>query len=132
MLTAGMRDVLRYGVLLKLEECGASLSAKPIERYLAHEERAETMDLRFTRRIPSETARAKRDVNDYRRLIYVISQSAEDEVGFAFDYQEVFEPALDRHEVAQKGFARFVEAGLNFYSKHYQNWLSQFRRNAAA
>lgn len=133
MLKGGMRDANRYGVLLRLEECGGSLGVKPLERYLTQEGgEPRMMDLRFTRRLPSELARAKKDVNDFRNLIYLISQSEEGEVEFAVDYQEYFNPALDRREIETKSFARFVDDALSFYSKSYQTWLGQFRRNTAA
>jgi hypothetical protein len=132
MLKAGMRDVIRYGVMLRLEECSGVLGVKPIDHYLAQEGEVKDFDLRFTRRLPSEAARVKKNVNDFRNLIYMISQSEEGEVDFAFDYQELFEPPLDRSEIEAKSFARFVDDGLSFYSKNYKNWLDQFRRNAAA
>jgi len=132
MLDAGLTKVHRYGFLIDLEIVRDKLAVSPIEKYLGSQESGvRSMDLRFTSRLATEEGISKQRVSDYRNLIYLISQS-EAGVAFSVDYQEYFDPMLDKGEVERKSFARFVDSGLNYFNTRFADWLKDFRGTQAA
>lgn len=132
MKAAGLDEIARFGLMIRLAECSQQLSTKPADVYLASEEGTpRSLDLLFTRRLQSPLARAKRDVNDYRNLIYAVKQT-EGEVHFGIDYQEYFDPPLDRKSADQKPIASFVDDGLNYFLTSFHRWLERFTSRQAA
>lgn len=133
MLKIGADQVTRYGFLIRLAECGRTLSNSPSDHYLSGETPAvSSMDLTFTQRMPVQDAHLKKGVEDFCKLIYIVHQSEDGEVRFANDYQQAFDPPLDRSETSKKPFTRFVDAGLKNYEVRFSQWLEKFQRSQAA
>ena len=121
-----VRDVLRYGVVFRLDECHALLETTPIQHYLRPDfENARTLDLRFTRRLPSLEAQAKKGVNDYRNVIYMVQQNDKGQVSLSVDYQEYFIPPLSLEEFNDRSFDRFVERGVEYFQGEFTKWFKK-------
>ncbi len=130
---AKVRNIIRYGVLFELRECKASLALAPIERYVQQDFKdARSLSLRFTRRLPSLEALAKRSVDDFRNVIYTIKESESGEVRILIDYQEYFDPHLSAKEWDKRSFPRFVERGIGYYEGEFQLWLKNFNKEDEA
>jgi hypothetical protein len=130
---AKLRNITRYGVLLTLAEASAWLSESPVQHFLARDvDNARSMNLRFTKRLPTHEAIAKRRVKDFRNVIYTINQSDEGEVKISVDYQEYFDPALDKREWEERAFDTFAEQGLNYFSNEFEPWIGRLIRDEAA
>jgi hypothetical protein len=119
-----LRDIVRYGVLFKLQECRSAVRETPVEHFLQRDfQDAHSMSLRFTRRLGVEEALIRKGVNDFRNIIYTVKQNEEGEVKIWVDYQEIFEPELDAKEWAQKPFKKFVGRGIDYFLGPFQEWL---------
>lgn len=129
-----LRQVTRYGVLLRLAECRSLLQETPVERFIQKDFRdARSMTLRFTRRLSVIDAIIKKGVNDYRNVIYTVRQTDGGEVKIEIDYQEYFDPSLDIKDIAQKPFTDFVDRGIGYFLGEFQNWLKKLiGKNEAA
>lgn len=121
---AHLKSIIRYGVLFQLQECRASLQESPIEHFIkADFPDTRSMSLRFTRRLPVMEAIAKKNVSDYKNLIYTIKQTEKGEASIWLDYQEIFNPALGASEWSQRPFAQFVNQGIKYFLDEFQSWL---------
>lgn len=131
MVSGGMDDVGRFGMMIRLAECGRELTTRPTEFYLGGEPgpAARSIDLMFTRRLPTEAAYVRQDATDYRNLIYVIKEDDEGRVQFAIDYQEYFEPVMRR---PLRSFVNFTDEGLRFFNNNFRDWIDRFRVRVAA
>lgn len=130
---AKLRSITRYGLLIEMKEV-KGLQMRPVQHYLSSEfpdGRANSLALRFTRRLPAEEALVRKGVDDYRNAIYTIQEDAEANVGLSIDYQEYFKPALTAGEWAEKPFPKFVSRGLAYFEGEFQRWFKQFDVSAA-
>jgi hypothetical protein len=126
---AHLRDIARYGVLFKLAECSSVLRESPVEHFLSRDFRdARSVSLRFTRRLPTGEALAKRGVNDYRNVIYTVKQSEDGRVLIWLDYQEYFDPQLSGKEWAERPFGEFVTRGIGYFQGEFRRWLQMLLR----
>ncbi len=127
------KDVNRYGALFHLEECAAMLSETPVNHFLSSDfQNARSLNLRFTRRLPTLEAVAKKRVEDYRNIIYTIDQSDKGKVDIKVDYQEYFVPSLNKNEWEDKPFTRFVENAITYFNGEFKEWLSRLIHDQAA
>lgn len=121
-----LRDIVRYGVLFKLEECRSVLQETPVEHFIQRDfQDARSLSLRFTRRLGMMEALARKRVDDYRNVIYTVKQNEEGEVKIWVDYQEVFSPELNAKDWAQKSFKAFVTRGIDYFLGDFQKWLNK-------
>lgn len=128
-----LRKILRYGMLFKFKECSSELSSKPIEHFIDNDfKNTNTLDLRFSRRLAQDEAMVKSGVNDYRNLIYRFVQNDNSKVFITFDYQEYFDPMLDRDEWEKRKFSEFVNRGLEYYDGQFSSWLKKFVKEGIA
>lgn len=130
---AHLSSIVRYGVLFKLQECHSTLQETPAEHFIQPDFKdTRSLSLRFTRRLPVMEALARRDVNDYRNVIYTVKQTEEGEVRFWVDYQEYFKPELSAREWAQRPFIKFVDDGIKYFLEEYQRWLRKLTEKTEA
>lgn len=128
-----VRDIVRYGVLIKFDESRNALGISPIQHYLYNDfNNARSLNLRFTRRLPLDEALVKKNVQDYRNVIYNIDQNEDGEVRISMDYQEYFNPALSSDEWAKKPFAAFVQRGIFYFNGEFSKWLEKLLRKDKA
>lgn len=121
---AHLSSIIRYGVLFRLQECRSSLRETPAEHFIQQDFKdARSLSLRFTKRLPVLEALVRKNVNDYRNVIYTIKQTEEGEVRIWIDYQEYFEPELNPKEWSEKPFPEFVNRGITYFLGEFQNWL---------
>jgi len=129
---ADLAGIERYGVLLKLDECRSELSQLPVEHYLSSEfAEARSLHFRFTRRLPCLEARVKRNVDDFRNVIYIVEQDEDNNVNIRVDYQEYFRPALDAADWRNKPYPKFVERGIDYFRGEFADWLRNLQSEPA-
>lgn len=124
----GVRNIVRYGVLLRFkEEEAISIENPPIRRYLSTEfPSANSLDMHFSRRLAMDEALVKKRVSDYRNAIYSVSQSESGSVQVSIDYQEYFKPALDQGEWKDRPFPEFVRQGTSYVHGEFHKWFQKF------
>jgi len=129
-----LSGIVRYGVLFRLEECHSALQQTPVEHFLRHDFLdARSLSLRFTKRLPVLEALVKKEVDDYRNVIYTVKQTEEGEVTIWVDYQEIFKPELSAKELQQRPYEDFVPRGIEYLLGDFQNWLNKlFKKQEAA
>ena len=93
---------------------------------------ANSLKLRFTRRLPVDEALAKKNVNDYRQAIYTVAQSEEAKVNINIDFQYYFDPALTDPKWAKDDFVKFSERGIVYLEGEFEEWLKKLRDEKAA
>jgi hypothetical protein len=126
--SGGVKNITRYGVMLHFKEDKAtSLGNPPIARYLAPDfSKANTLFMRFSRRLPVEEALSKKRVDDFRNAIYAMNQSESGEVRISIDYQWYFQPPLDAGEWDDRPFSAFVDRGAEYVEGEFQKWFQKF------
>ena len=130
---AGLRGIQRYGILFRLAECGTLLHESPVRHYLGEDfDSANSLQLRFTRRLPVMEAVAKKDINDFKNAIYSVEQTDEGSVSIQVDYQEYFDPVLDASAWKSKPYGKFADRGVVYLLGEFQDWLAKLRRDQAA
>lgn len=128
-----VKNIERFGFLLRLAECSSLLSISPIENYISADfKSARTLFLSFTRRLPSIEAVVKRSVDDYRNAIYSVKQSEKGNVNISIDYQEYFKPSLSVSDWKKKPFPNFVDNGLEYFENEFENWFKKFKSQTEA
>ncbi len=121
-----LKNIVRYGVVFQLKECRSSLSEPPTSYFIPKDFRdTRSMSLRFTRRLPLFEALSRKNVDDYRNVIYTVKQTEEGKVNISVDYQEYFKPALDAKECNNKPFTDFVDRGISYFQGEFQDWLKK-------
>ena len=123
---ANLKDISRYGVVFRLKECGSALKETPVNQLIQRDFRdARSLSLRFTRRLPVLEALTRKSVNDYRNVIYTVKQSEDGKVRIGVDYQEYFDPELNAGEWFKKPYVDFVDRGISYFRKEFQEWLKK-------
>ncbi|MGA8871656.1 MAG: hypothetical protein WB460_11000, partial [Candidatus Acidiferrales bacterium] len=124
----GVKNIARYGLVLHFkEDKTATLDNPPIAHYLSSDfPKANTLFMRFSRRLPADEALAKKRVEDYRNVIYDLEESDTGEVRFSIDYQEYFQPSLDASEWDERPFSKFADRGTDYIEGELQRWLRTF------
>lgn len=120
-----LRLVARYGLLLEFANCADHLKTTLMKHYLGEDSDARELVMRFTRRLPVEEAYFRKDVNDYRHLIYSFMQDQET-ANISFDYQQYFDPALDGEDARKKPFDQFARGAITYVSGSFEGWLKRF------
>lgn len=123
-----VKNIVRYGVLLQFKEQKiTSPENSPITRYLSADfPKANSLVMRFTRRIPMEEALAMKRVEDYRSAIYSIGQSENGKMQVSIDFQEYFQPMLSAEDWKSKPFSAFVDHGTDYVEGEFQRWFEKF------
>jgi hypothetical protein len=130
---AGVRNIARYGLLIKLAEASRSIAISPVQHFLSADfGSARSLSLRFSRRLPAIEAIARRDVNDYRNVIYTIKQNEGGEVTVWVDYQEYFDPELSDREWRERHFGHFAERASAYFLAEFRDWLSKLLKTTEA
>jgi hypothetical protein len=124
----GVKNIARYGVLFHFKETYASsLKNPPIARYISSDfSNANSLSMRFSRRLPVEAALAMKRIEDYRNAIYVVDQSDSGEVRISIDYQEYFQPLLDIRDWKERPFSAFVNRGTEYVEGEFGKWYDKF------
>jgi hypothetical protein len=119
-----LRLISRYGTLLEFAKCADMLRASLMKQYLAEDSDARDIQLRYSRRLPTEEVYIRKNVNDYRNLIYTLTQDQE-KAGIGFDYQLYFDPALDAGDWKQRPFQQFVESACSYVAGPFEKWFKR-------
>ena len=133
-IDVGLGMIYRYGMVLGLKQM-TGVKNPPLNRYLAHdftESSLTTLAMRFSRRLPALEAMWRKNVEDYRQVIYQVEESEKGEVQIAVDYQEYFKPLLDSSDWAKHSFTTFAEQGGVYFEQEASKWLKSFTEAPAA
>jgi len=130
---ARLSSIVRYGVLFRLQECHSSLQETPAEHFIKPDfQDTRSLSLRFTRRLAVMEALARKNVNDYKNVIYTVKQTEEGKVKIWIDYQEYFSPELNSKEWSQRPFTNFVDHGIEYFLGEFQGWLRTLTKKTEA
>lgn len=124
----GITNIGRYGLALRLTPLTA-VKHKPIEHYLGEDfpgGNLTTMAMRFTRRLPSAEAMWRKDVSDYKQVIYTLEEAESGNTSVSVDYQEYFTPALDKTDWAKRPFTGFSNSAVEYFESDVTKWLKRF------
>jgi hypothetical protein len=130
----GVNNIQRYGMLFKLKQL-TGLKNPPLARYLARDFTASsltTLAMRFTRRLPATEAMFRKNVDDFRNVIYAVEESEKGETQFSVDYQEYFKPPLDTGDWNKRPFTEFADQGVGYFEQEVSKWLKSFTDTPAA
>jgi len=92
------KRIIRYGIIYKFELTKIS-EIKKIIKYFCRDmqENVHQLDLRFSQKYPSIESVAKKTVKDFSNIIFrVIKIPSNEELLFTVDYQEIYQPPLDK------------------------------------
>ena len=82
------------------------------------------INLRFSKKMASQDAKVKREVLDYRNVIFnIIKHADKNELYVSIDYQKYFDPFLTN--VDNLKYSDFISKANNFYNKNYLSWLNK-------
>jgi hypothetical protein len=123
-----LRIVSRYGMILEFANCEEHLKTSIMKQYLGDESDARDIILRYSRRLPTDEATFRKDVSDYRNLIYTLVQDQKT-ASIGLDYQLYFEPALDTEDWKKKPFDQFVRNGTTYAGTSFESWLKRFLKS---
>jgi hypothetical protein len=124
-----LENILRFGFLLQLDCKSDDLVNPPIKSYVPKEfPDANSLSMRFTKRLKTEDGLFKKRISDYRYVIYTIEESEQGLVRLSLDYQHYFIPALDSQDWKSKPFTDFVNQGLLHFQKEFTPWLRKYGR----
>lgn len=124
----GIANVGRYGLVLRLSPI-TNVKVRPMEHYLAEDfpgGNLTTMAMRFTRRLPTTEAMWRKDVTDYRQVIYTVEEAESGTTAVSVDYQEYFRPALDKADWTKRPFSSFSDSAIEFFEGDVTKWLKRF------
>ena len=124
-----LENITRFGFLLQLDCKDSDLSPSPIKSYVPGEfPDANSLNMRFTKRLKTEDGLLKQRINDYRYVIYTIEESEKGAIRLSLDYQYYFTPPLDSQDWKSKLFTDFVNQGLLYFQKEFTPWLRKHGR----
>lgn len=119
-----VRNIHRYGMLVRFDDKGVHLMQRPVERYGDKDlPTPREMAIRFVYRLPTEEAYFRSGVDDYRNVIYTMTEGDDGSVRLSLDYQEYFLPSLEADELRKRPFATFAEQGTQYHRKTFGEWV---------
>jgi hypothetical protein len=129
---AGVRSVVRHGFMVRTLPSLEDTSVKASAYFLPEFSDARDITVRFSRRLGVTEAIARKGVDDYRNVNYVVSQSDQGRTFLTIDYQDYFAPALAEVEWEQRDFTAFVRYGCEFVSADLAKWQQRFKARSRA
>lgn len=82
------------------------------------------IDLRFSKKYPTQEALVKKDINDYHNVIFnIIKLANKEEMFISLDYQAYYEPALET--IKDLNFAEFLASMNKYNSETFPKWLNE-------
>lgn len=81
------------------------------------------INLKFSRKYPTEKSLAKEEMNDYHIAIYnIIKKSDKDELFISLDYQKCFDPFLESSTSIE--FKEFMSNMRKYNNQTFINWIT--------
>lgn len=82
------------------------------------------INLRFSKKVPSEKSVTIKDIDDYYNIIFnIIKYASKDEIFMSVDFQELYDPFLPT--VAELKFDPFIRRAKGYNNDKYLPWLNQ-------
>jgi hypothetical protein len=130
---AHLNHILRYGIVVRFQESATEALQRPIERYADRElPKPRDLGVRFSYRLPTEEGFSRKNVSDYRNLIFTIFENQSGQVALAFDYQKYFSPMLEASEISSHPFPAFVEDAIRYHKTDFAKWVSSLQQSGKA
>ena len=128
-------DAFRFGLLVRFEELHSHSYECPVERYADKalvDVSVKTLNLQFSYNLPTPEGFTKRDVGDYRNVIYTMNQEKSDGFSLAVDYQQYFEPILDAKDWTQSLYEQFARDAIAYHQGKFSSWVDSIAKEARA
>jgi hypothetical protein len=129
----GVSQIMRYGVLVKFDEKKIVGLQYPSVRYKDPDLPVpKDFGLRFSHRLPTSEGYFRKNVSDYRNLIYSLVENSEHQISLSLDYQEYFSPMLESSEWNSHSFSTFIEEAILYHKTTFANWVQKLRKTERA
>ena len=137
-------DAFRFGFLIKFEELKTDQYACPVEKYAdpflngrnsdeaGNSSKAKTLNIQFSYNRATPEGFSKKDVNDYRKITYILNQEETDRFFLAVDYQHYFNPVLAAKEWSRKLYDTFVSEAIAYHQSRVTEWIGSLAREERA
>jgi hypothetical protein len=120
---ARLSRILRYGIVVRFQESSTEALQRPTQRYADCDPKPRDLGVRFSYRLPTEEGFSRKNVNDYRNLIFNIFENESGQVVLSFDYQKYFSPMLEASEITSHPFPAFVEDAIHYHRTDFAKWI---------
>ena len=129
----GVGKIMRFGMLIRFDERGVQDLERPTIRYSDPDLPApRDFGVRFSHRLPTIEGYFRKNVNDYRNLIYTFNENSEARVSLSLDYQEYFNPLLEASEWAAHSLPTFIDEGLLYHRTTFATWVKKISKTGKA
>lgn len=125
MKTYKIREINRLGFIHRYVFQDKDLAKNFIDKTIGKTlEGVNDINLTFSKRFPVSKSLVKKDIYDYRNVIFnIIKKADDDKLILSVDYQKYFDPFLNSS--SELKFDSYVKGMKDFNSKSYVNWLNQ-------
>jgi hypothetical protein len=129
----GVSRIARYGVLVRFNEKSTSGLQRPTVRYKDPDLPVpKDFGVRFSHRLPTNEGYFRKNVSDYRNVIYSLFESAAGQISLSLDYQEYFIPMLEASEWSSHPFPSFVDEGIHYHRTTFTKWIGKLKNTEQA
>jgi len=129
----GVSRIVRYGLVIRFDEKTTGNLQPPTVRYKDPDlPDPKDFGVRFSHRLPTQEGYFRKNVNDYRNIIYTLFENAKGQIGLSLDYQEYFTPMLEASEWTSRPFSSFVEEALHYHRTTFAAWVSHLSKKESA
>lgn len=121
----GIVGISRIGLIKRYSFDNHELIKSIINKITNLEEPANEVQLRFSKKFPTEAAFLKQKVYDHRNVIYILTkQIHEASIKISVDYQYYFDPLADK--ISQIKFTDFIKRAEHYNQTNFQKWLAHY------
>ena len=129
----GVSRIARYGMLVRFDEKSTIGLQRPTVRYKDPDlPDPKDFGLRFSHRLPTTEGYIRKNVGDYRNLIYTFFENSTGQSSLNLDYQENFLPMLEASEWGSHPFPSFVDEGILYHRTTFTKWIEKLRKTEQA
>lgn len=119
-------SIRRIGIIYNHEITNQNVKFQKIIEDLTNKEISEASDFSFSfsKKVAENEALVKKDVNDYKNVIYMFKKLDENRLAFALDYQKYYVPPMD--DIEKQDLKNFLQSSKSylentFYTSLFKN-----------
>lgn len=106
---ARIENIIRYGCVLRYAATADDLKTQLPSVFLSQFEPVKEFNLGISKQFPIEESIIKKDVNDYHKLIFQITQNTVGKIMITLDFQRIFDPSLKSDDFKDHPFTTFIQ-----------------------